>query len=268
MALSNTKTTVDDYWPEVYDQLETQTDDVRLLRELIGGDGPLRILEPFCGNGRILIPLAEDGHEIVGMDKSRAMLRSAEAKIGERPADVCARVTLIEADVTSAPWPDGFDLAVLGANCFYEVATAEEQEGCVRAAAQSLKPRGRLFLDNNHMEGELDRAWRNVGEPTRRPDITCADGAVFSEISETIWYDASNRLWRSRRRAEVRTADGRLLQKEYVQQKHPPSTGEMRSWLEQHGFEIAHLWGDRFRSAYTDSARRAIIWATRREADA
>jgi hypothetical protein len=44
----------------IYDQSETYTDDVKLIRCLIGERGPWRILEPFCGTGRILIPLAAD----------------------------------------------------------------------------------------------------------------------------------------------------------------------------------------------------------------
>jgi len=49
---------------EIYDQVETYTDDLYLIRRLIGGRVPLRILEPFCGTGRILIPLALDGHTL------------------------------------------------------------------------------------------------------------------------------------------------------------------------------------------------------------
>lgn len=87
---------------EVYDLHETYTDDVDLLRRLLGGRGPLRILEPFCGNGRTLIPLAEDGHELVGLDQSQVMLDSARAKIEPLPDAMQRRITLVAADVTAA----------------------------------------------------------------------------------------------------------------------------------------------------------------------
>ena len=90
--------TVDEYWAGIYDQLETQRDDVALLRELISDFGQMRILEPFCGNGRIFIPLAEDGHEIVGMDRSGAMLDSGREKIAALPEEVKTRI------VSSADW--------------------------------------------------------------------------------------------------------------------------------------------------------------------
>jgi hypothetical protein len=42
------------------------------------------------------------------------------------PADVQKRIQLQCADVTVETWPTEFDLVVLGFNCFYELATAEE----------------------------------------------------------------------------------------------------------------------------------------------
>ena len=59
---------------EIFDQHEIQKEDITLLRKLIGNNKSLNILEPFCGNGRIFIPLAQDGHNILGIDKSSQML--------------------------------------------------------------------------------------------------------------------------------------------------------------------------------------------------
>jgi len=70
---------------ELYDQSETSVDDVALILRLVRGHGPLRILEPFCGTGRILIPMALAGHEIVGLDQSRGMLARAEEKVALLP---------------------------------------------------------------------------------------------------------------------------------------------------------------------------------------
>ena len=61
------------------------------------------ILELGTGTGRILMPLAEAGHEIVGLDFSPAMLAIAAAKLGARP-ELADRVRLVEGDMT------GFDL--------------------------------------------------------------------------------------------------------------------------------------------------------------
>jgi hypothetical protein len=49
---------VDAHVAEIYDQVDTQTGDIALLRGFLGPARGLRILEPFCGTGRILIPPA------------------------------------------------------------------------------------------------------------------------------------------------------------------------------------------------------------------
>jgi len=246
---------------EIYDQVETYTDDVELIRKHICGRGPWHTLELFCGTGRILMPLTLDGHELVGIDGAQGMLARAQAKVADLPNAVQQRIILSEADVTVAEWPLGFDLVILGGNCFYELATPQEQEGCIASAAASLKPGGYVYVDNNHMEGDLDESWRGPGVSQGFPTGICADGTRVESTSETIWYDAPQRLVKFRRRTRVTLPDGSVIEREYVQQKHPPSTGEVQGWLEAHGFEIEHLYGDRAGNPYAESSKRAIFWA-------
>lgn len=247
---------------EIYDQTEIQTEDIYLLRKLIADLGQLRILEPFCGNGRILIPLAQDGHEIVGMDKSKPMLESATRKLQQLPETVRSKVRLNEADVLDSPWPRGFDLVILGANCFYELPTAESQEWCIHQASESLRVGGHLYLDNGHMEGDLEPTWYEPGiKENRFPTGTCSDGTSVKGTTETIWYNIKERLVHLQRAVEIMTPDGKIKKKEWIEQKHSPSTAEMKMWLEKYGFVIESLWGDRKQSTYTDHSARAIFFA-------
>ena len=256
---------IDAHIAEVYDQTETQKADVELIRSLIGEQGPLRILEPFCGTGRILIPLALDGHELVGLDQSKAMLDRAHTKVGQLPQSVQKRITLAETDVATSIWPRDFDLVILGGNCFYELATPGEQEGCIISAAAALRLGGYVYLDNNHMEGDLDEDWRQPGITKGFPSGTCIDGTRLQGAGETIWWDAPRRLVRFRRTLTVTLPDRTTTSREWIQQKHPPSTGEMRAWLEQHGFVIEQMYGDRAGSPYFQTSPRAIFWAEKQE---
>jgi SAM-dependent methyltransferase len=246
---------------EIYDQDETYTDDVELIRSLIGERKPLRILEPFCGTGRILIPLALDGHELVGLDRAKGMLTRARAKIDRLPPEAQARITLAEADVISEAWPRGFDLVILGGNCFYELATPREQETCITSAAASLNPGGYVFVDNDHMEGDLDESWQKPGVRQGFPTGVCADGTQIESTTETIWYDVPRRLAKFRRRTKVTLPDGGIVEQEYVQQKHPVSAVEVQTWLETHNFVIERTFGDRAGNPYTETSERAIFWA-------
>lgn len=252
---------VEPHVAEIYDQVDTHTDDVELLRTFVGQGRTLRILEPFCGTGRILIPLALDGHKVVGIDQARGMLSRARARVAQLPEQVRARITLIRADVTNCTWPSGFDLVVLGGNCFYELATPDEQEGCVASAASSLRSSGHVFVDNDHMEGELAASWQQPGVSEGFPTGLCADGARVEGAGEVIWWDAPRRLVRFRRSTRVTLPDGSAVERELVQQKHPVSTQEVRSWLEAHGLAIARHCGDYSGGPYTNASERAIFWA-------
>ena len=224
----------------------------------------MRILEPFCGTGRIFIPLALDGHNIYGLDQAGGMLDRARSKIKQLPKEVQRRITLAEADVTSDDWPRDFDLVILGGNCLFELATAGEQEKCIEYAVSSLRPGGRVYVDNDHMEGELDPSWQKAGITLRFPTGRCADGTNIESEGETVWFDKQHRLARFRRRTKVTFPDGKTIEKEYIQQKHPVSKVEVQSWLEKYGFVVDKLYGDRAGNPYDETSDRAIFWAVKR----
>ena len=66
--------------PEIYDQIEDETHDIKFIIDLIKDKNIENILEPFCGNGRIMLPLAEAGYEVCGMDLSINMLNHFKKK--------------------------------------------------------------------------------------------------------------------------------------------------------------------------------------------
>lgn len=283
---------LDPHIAEIYDRLETYHDDADLLLSLIlnkqnkaqgreplspapfplGGGETLRILEPFCGTGRILIPLAEQGHTLVGLDQAAGMLARARQKLAPYPAEVQNRVTLRQMDVLKAAWPSGFDLMILGGNCLYELATPEEQELVIRSAAAALNPGGCIYVDNDHMEGDLDPAWQQPRVGPAFPSSICADGTQVESTIETIGYDIPARLAKFRHTthvylpgsdsAECSLGTGsKVIEKETIQQKHPVSAQEVRTWLESYGFTVEGVFGDRAGSAYTPTSQRAIFWA-------
>jgi SAM-dependent methyltransferase len=75
--------------PELYDLCETREGDVRLLRDWIASQaegGCWRVLEPFCGTGRVLLPLARDGHEVTGIEVAEGMLRRLRSRLDDETA--------------------------------------------------------------------------------------------------------------------------------------------------------------------------------------
>jgi SAM-dependent methyltransferase len=256
---------VDPHVAEIYDRVEYGRDDVAFILRLAAGLGPLKVLEPFCGSGRVLLPLAEAGYRVTGLDSSRAMLARGREKAARLPEEVRQRLELVEMDVTCwEDWPTGFDLVILGGNGLYELATPEEQASCVAAAAASLRPGGHVYLDSDHMEGVLDPNWRLSGEVRGVLTGECADGTYVENTLETTWYDAPRRLVEFRRRTYITPPAGPTRLIEFNQQKHPVSRLEAQSWLEQHGLKIEAFYGDRSGAPYDEAGGRMIFWAIKK----
>jgi ubiquinone/menaquinone biosynthesis C-methylase UbiE len=69
------------------------------------------ILELGCGTGRVAIPVARDGHTVIGIDRSASMLDRARLRV--RRAKLQSRVKLIRGDIRHLPFPDkSFPLAM------------------------------------------------------------------------------------------------------------------------------------------------------------
>ncbi|NJN65548.1 MAG: class I SAM-dependent methyltransferase [Chloroflexaceae bacterium] len=119
--------------------------DIPLYREMAKRTGS-PILELMCGTGRILVPLAEDGYTITGVDASTPMLEVARHKVAE--AGVAHRVTLIHDDVRTADLPaQHFALAFVAINSFMHLERVKDQLAALAAIRRALAPDGLLIID-------------------------------------------------------------------------------------------------------------------------
>jgi SAM-dependent methyltransferase len=104
------------------------------------------ILEIGAGTGRVLIPLADAGHEIVGLDISTEMLGMAAEKLAARP-DLAGRVQLVEGDMTDFDLDQRFSLVIVAARSFQHLLTPSEQRKALHCIHRHLAPGGHLVLD-------------------------------------------------------------------------------------------------------------------------
>ncbi len=120
-------------------------DDVPFLRELARRSGG-PILELMCGTGRVLLPLAEAGFTLTGVDVSPAMLAIARANLDA--AGLADQVTLIEGDVRDLPLPESsFAMALVAVNSFMHLEEARDQLAALANARRALTRRGLLVID-------------------------------------------------------------------------------------------------------------------------
>jgi SAM-dependent methyltransferase len=133
-------------WAENYDEWHAGLmDDDGAIAKLaeLAGDGPL--LEFGVGTGRLAVPLAEQGHEVVGVDISEDMLAQLTKKTDA--------VTTVVADMTTVRLEREFAVAYIAFNSILVLQTQEAQVELFRNAAAHLRPGGRFVLETMVIAG-------------------------------------------------------------------------------------------------------------------
>jgi SAM-dependent methyltransferase len=129
------------------------------------------VLEVGCGTGRVLVPLAQAGFSVVGIDLSPAMLEVAQTKV--QTAGVGQRVELIQADALSLNLGRRFPLALVALNSFGHFVESGEPEQALDRIAAHLTADGILALDlTNPVPGAFGETTGAVLHDYTRPGPT------------------------------------------------------------------------------------------------
>ena len=139
------RTTYGDSFADVYDDwYEGITDaeaTAELVAELAATAGASRVLELAVGTGRLAVPIAARGLDVVGIDASPAMLAKLKARDG------AGAVTAVLGDMVD-DLPDGpFAVALVAYNSLFNLESAERQRACFAAVADRLVPGGRFVVE-------------------------------------------------------------------------------------------------------------------------
>jgi SAM-dependent methyltransferase len=132
----------------LYDwEYRRRRDDVRFYRMLADERGG-PILDLACGSGRLLAPLARDGHLVVGVDHSAAMLARAAARVARLPAAARRRVLLARGDLRAlAARRRRFLFAIVAFHGLQHLVTDGDLLRFLRGARAALAPGGWLAFD-------------------------------------------------------------------------------------------------------------------------
>jgi SAM-dependent methyltransferase len=121
-------------------------DDVAFFRSLAErAVGP--VLELGCGTGRVGVPLAAAGFEVVGIDRSPAMLERARARIAALTPEVRSRIRLVEGDFATTIAGEGFGLAFAAFRVFMSVLDPDAQLLALETVRRQLRPDGLIAID-------------------------------------------------------------------------------------------------------------------------
>jgi ubiquinone/menaquinone biosynthesis C-methylase UbiE len=131
-----------------HDETTAQVEGIRRLVNLKPGQLACDI---GCGYGRHLLPLAEDGCDIVGLDASPMMLRVARVLADEQEL----QVKLVQAEGQKLPFASGvFDVMLNLFNSFGYMDDAENQT-MLCEISRCLKPGGKFLLDTRNKKFQI-----------------------------------------------------------------------------------------------------------------
>jgi SAM-dependent methyltransferase len=221
--------------------------------------GPL--LELGCGAGRVLIPLAQAGYDVTGVDLSPEMLRIARAKAAA--AGVTDRVTLVEGDYASAALPGPYAFAFIVMNTFLHLTTQRAQLQALRHWREQLIPGGLLLIDIFHpdvaqlaaLDGRLewDRSW-----PDRQ-----TGGTVMKWITRTV--DLAEQTLHVTLIYDEVAADGGLRRTLVPYDARYLWRFEAELLLDKAGFVLEGIYGDWNLGSFESDSGRMILVARRRK---
>jgi SAM-dependent methyltransferase len=201
------------------------------------------VLELACGTGRVLIPIAQAGHTVYGVDLSKNMLDVCRRKVEEQ--GLGDRVHLALANMASFDLPrKDFCLATIPVRSFMHLYTQEDQLACLRRAYAHLAPGGLLILDvyapsYKHMARDPDGPWE-----ARRQSILPNGHCVVRE-DRFVRNDPATQI----QHCEIRFTEYDVTGKQVRKRRLSLDTRytfryEMQLLLERAGFEVLDIWRD------------------------
>ena len=221
-----------------------------------------KILELGCGTGRILIPTAESGCYITGLDFSEHMLARCKQKLQEKPEEVQKRVCLVRGSMTDFNLNETFSMVIIPFRPFQHLVDVSDQMACLKCIHKHLKDKGRLVFDffqvdprkmfgSKFTEEEAeDFSWVDLpdGKKFRRSHRISAKhwSQQYNDV-ELIYY--------------VSHPDGQV---ERLVQAFPFRyffRYEVQHLLERCGFRIAEIYGNFDKSIFTDDSPEMIFVA-------
>lgn len=137
--------------PDLYDlEYADHVEDVAwYVRHATASGGP--VLELGCGTGRLTLPLARAGVQVVGVDRAAPMLARLQSALADEPPEVRERVRAVPGDfthlATEALGEGRFPLVLLPFNALHHCAHHRDVLALLAGVERALAPGGRFLLD-------------------------------------------------------------------------------------------------------------------------
>ncbi|MBD5778528.1 class I SAM-dependent methyltransferase [Pelagicoccus sp. NFK12] len=231
---------------ERYDCLDELSDfeDLAFFQWFVDAvEGP--VLDLGCGTGRILLPLAKAGKEVVGLDGSPAMLEVCAQRLEDCDSGVRERVTLVEGDMRDFDLGQGRFGSILVPGFSIQMLLGDEElDACLACCRRHLKEEGQLILPT-HMPWEMIWDGRKRSPLEERKRVKLEEARELLVAYQGWEIDPLQQRLDLKNRIERLDEKGRLLEaedKEMSIRWHLPH--EMMMRLAEAGFSDVSVYGD------------------------
>ena len=106
-----------------------------------------QVLELACGSGRVAIPLAEKGFQVIGIDFSSDMLAILDKKLLAAPSRVKKRITTYKCDMTNFSIDRTFRLVILPGTSISLLVRDEQIRSMFKCVYAHMESGGRFVFD-------------------------------------------------------------------------------------------------------------------------
>lgn len=208
------------------------------------------VLELACGTGRIAIPLAQDGHRVVGLDVSESMLAGARRKA----AEAAVEVTWVRGDMRQFDFPgERFRTILLAFNSICLLLTRPDLERMLECVRRHLADGGRFLVDVFNPDLRFlmrDPAarfpWARYPDPDGAGEVVVAESNVYDDAAQvnhiTLHY---------------RFPDGSEFTERLDMRMYFPQ--ELDALLHYNGFRIEAKYGDYTMLPFGPGSKRQLL---------
>jgi SAM-dependent methyltransferase len=178
---------VAEFYDTVYEQYTGLSHDVDFFVSYSKKAGG-KTLELGCGTGRVLIPTAQTGCQITGLDLSPYMLAKCREKLASQTKDVQSNVQLIQGDMANFAPGEQYPLVTIPFRAFQHLIRVSEQKSCLNCIHRLLLPDGLLILDvfRPSLPRLIDT--RYLMEMDVEPPIKLSDGRILHRTNRTAAF--------------------------------------------------------------------------------
>ena len=232
-------------------------DDIQMYQELAQAyGGP--IIDIGCGTGRVMIPLAQQGYEVHGIDYEDAMLDRARVRM-QADTSLAEHMTLHHGDVLTYEMDQQFKLTLVPYNGLMHFHYQDIQLAVLKRLRQWTRDDGLLVLD-----------LPNAGEvfATQETDAIMMERTFLEpETGHMVMQQSTSYLDRVQQLLRVNWIYDEVTAEQTVKRTVAPLVlyyyfySELRLLLQASGFAVDAVYGDVEYGPYEDGCERMVVFA-------